>query len=128
MGKQDLVTMQQIAGIKLPEDLRLAPTLSTFKTRLKTFVCFSFLLNLKYITLSEFFFKLCLYFLLRNYFYFITLQCIFLLCLCFRLLTLYLFILYDHFSIRSTLSLLCVAFLKKVVHLGRFELIYFTYC
>jgi hypothetical protein len=66
MGKQDLVTMQQIAGINatnswnkssIPiagiEDLRFAPTLSTFKIRLKTFVCFSFLLNLKYIALSK---------------------------------------------------------------------------
>ena len=36
--KQDLVTMQHIAWNKLPEDLRLALTLTTFETRLKTFM------------------------------------------------------------------------------------------
>ena len=36
MEKQDLGTMQQIAEIK--DDLRIAPTLSIFKTRLKTFM------------------------------------------------------------------------------------------
>ena len=49
--------------------LNLSRTLTTFKTRLKTYVCFSFLLNLKYIALSK---KdkiiLCLCFLLLIYF------------------------------------------------------------
>ena len=68
---------------KLPEDLRLAPTLATFKTRLKTFVCFSFLLNLKYIAISKMLFYLSLYFLFFfNFayvffylFYFIVCEC-----------------------------------------------------
>ena len=51
---------------KLPDDLRLAPTLTTFKKTEDFYVCFSFLINLK----STMLFQLCLYFL--SFFYFIT--------------------------------------------------------
>ena len=62
---------------KLPEDLRLAPTRTTFKTRLKTFVCFSFLLNLKYIALSTMHFFTFPLFVLTYPFYYYSLLTLF---------------------------------------------------
>ena len=59
---------------KLPEDLRLAPTLTAFLNKIEDFyVCFSFLIYLQYIALSKMLFKLFFTLpLFSIYFYFIS--------------------------------------------------------